>query len=59
MPGKEYGIALALFVKLQYREPYPSGQPDREPMNALLHILGGGGCYVDVALWGGLTTSVC
>ena len=50
MTEKEYGGTLKLIVKLQLRDPYPSEEPDREQMVALLHILGGGGCCVDLAL---------
>lgn len=52
MPGRDYGEALKLFFKLQRRGPFPSEEPDREQMTAILYILGGGGCCVDLALWG-------
>ena len=59
MPEKEYSIALELFLKLQHREPYPSEEPDREQMTALLHIIGARWLPCGFGPVGELTTFVC
>ena len=50
MLESDYVEALKISTKLWRRGPYAHEEPDREQMTALLHILGGGGCYVDIIL---------